>query len=414
MGNNDFLDHYLEQQSYHADSSNILYRIPVKFWVYRLTNGKGGVEPAYLKQQIQYLNYYYSKNNTGFRFYLYPEISYIDNDRLYVLKYFTSAVFQNFAHKKKGCANILIVGNLIKRRIGSVPKEYNGTHNSVTHNIIIRQNIDTQTLSHEVGHFFGLEHPHRNWNKGKRRAEAVDRNRRHPSLFKSKRICEYNGDKLCDTPAEPNLTAHTDNKCRYTGWNVKDPWGDVYKPHTNNIMSYTRNRECRTAFTKGQIAVMRYTADKYRYSEGWINTGKNKKYSFDYQEPNDCKETASRVLFNTKQRNTFHKVFNNSGKNEPTDLYDWFFFEINSSQRQSISISTEKTDIKFPVAMKVELYKGNSTIEPNNNGIVKRNALEYNGLKKGKYYIKISNTQPEDKLTGYILEVSSNASVEIP
>ena len=407
-GNNDFLSGYLNDIGYDENSVNVIYRIPVKFWVYRLSDGSKGVSNFYLKKQIKYLNYFHSKNNTGIRFYQHPEVTYIDKDRLYVLKYMTTGISQNFMHKEKGCINILLAGNLIKNIPGNVPKEYHGTHNSVTHNIIIRQDIATQTLTHEIGHFLGLEHPHRNWKKGKRKQEAVDRTRELHGLFRNGLVCELNGDKLCDTPAEPDLSKYTNDRCKYTGWNVKDNWEEVYKPHTNNIMSYCKNRECRTHFTKGQIAVMLYTAEKYRYSDDWRVNKENKKYSFDYQEPNDSKEAATRILFNTVQPNTFHKIFTKSKRNVPSDKNDWFFFDINSKKAHDIEIVIDKTNLPFPQKLKVYIYKDSKIISEVSDFKKSKKTISLKKVSKGRYFIRAENNNSSSELTGYSLLVSAD------
>jgi hypothetical protein len=410
-GNNAFLENYLNDIGYDENVNQVFYRIPVKFWVYRLSDGSKGVSPRFLRDQIRQLNYYHSVNNTGIRFYQHPKISYIDNDRLYILRYMTSGFFQALTTKDEGSINVLVSGNLIRKNSGNRPKEYHGVHNSISGNIIVRQKIATQTLTHEIGHFFGLRHPHEHWKRGKRKQEAVDRTRKHPGLFKSGLVCEYNGDKLCDTPAEPNMAKYTNSDCHYTGWNVTDNWGDVYKPHTDNIMSYATERECRTNFTRGQIAVMLYTAENKKYADYW-KTKANDQFNFDYHEPNNSREAASEISLNAKHHNSFHKIFAGKKAIKLTDETDWFYFEIKSEKAQDMKLIIEKGKFKFPENMSVSVYEQDSFLFSETIEASQRRTLPLENINKGKYFIKISNNRPANHLTGYTLSVMQQQNSE--
>ncbi len=107
--------------------------------------------------------------------------------------------------------------------------------------VVMRNGAPLSTFAHEVGHYFGLYHTHETGFG----AECVARNN-----------CGNTGDLLCDTPADPNLSASVNNACQYTGTFTDPCQGTAYAPYTNNIMSYAQNRDCRTAFTPGQIARM--------------------------------------------------------------------------------------------------------------------------------------------------------------
>ncbi len=95
------------------------------------------------------------------------------------------------------------------------------------------------TLSHEMGHFFALSHTHGNFSTT---TELVDGSN-----------CDYNGDYICDTPADPKLSySNVNYSCTYTGSSV-DANNDTYVPDEQNLMSYSR-KECRNVFSPQQYA----------------------------------------------------------------------------------------------------------------------------------------------------------------
>lgn len=399
FGNNKFLFDYLKKNKYSDTENNIMYRIPIKFWIYRKSNGEGGISEKRIKKHIKDLNKYYSMNHTGIRFYLFPVISYIDNNKRYSQGFRIEGPIQTFRHKEKGCINVLVVKDLRKGK-GSI----NGVYNSVTDAVIIKQNVSTSTLSHEIGHFLGLMHPHRNWKKGKRKQESVSRTRKVKGLFRKGLNCENNGDALCDTPAEPNLASYTNNRCQYTGGNYKDNWGDRYYPNTNNIMSYTKNRECRNNFTKGQIAVMLYTASKHKYSKGW-KVKNNSNTEFDAYEPDNTQKMASKIFFNNPQIHTFHKIYRDK-KKELSDNTDWMMFEVKSKVKENIEISLTKSKLAFP-KIKISIYDSyGKIIEKKLKNSISESILT-GKLRKGKYYIKVEQLNPSSKLTNYKIEMTT-------
>ncbi len=372
------------------------YTIPVKFFIIRKNDKDKKTGPAYLKELIQYLNYYYSINNTGISFSLRPDFEYIDKSKLLNLQYYKQAPFLAFKAKTKACINVIITGNLVKKKfLKSRKKKYAGTYNPLANTIIISRNTSTSTLSHEIGHYLGLKHPHRGW-KYKWFQEPVSRTKK--TIF-GKRMCEKKGDKLCDTPAEPNLTKYTDKKCNYTGWNVKDKYGEVYKPDTHNIMSYTNNRECRNKFTKGQIAIMRKTLAKNKYTKYWrTDIPENKKILPDAFEPDNYKETATEIFFNTPQTHSFHFIQTGKKNKLISDTTDWLFFDLKAKRKNNIKISFLKMKDKFP-HLKIIIFNQEKTVL--NKEITKPVDFYLKELNLGIYYIKISNLEIKKNVISY-------------
>ena len=100
---------------------------------------------------------------------------------------------------------------------------------------------DGATLAHELGHFYGLFHTHET---------ALGRE------FVDGSNCSSSGDRLCDTPADPDLSSpNVMSGCSYVG-RLVDPKGSQYIPLTNNLMSYAPSR-CVRSFTDEQAQVIR-------------------------------------------------------------------------------------------------------------------------------------------------------------
>ena len=98
------------------------------------------------------------------------------------------------------------------------------------------------TVAHELGHYFGLEHTFRG--SGSELANGSN--------------CQTEGDFICDTPADPYISSdpmkeYMNGDCKYIS-KKKDTNGQYYNPDPSNIMSYY---PCYSSqFTKGQYERM--------------------------------------------------------------------------------------------------------------------------------------------------------------
>lgn len=102
------------------------------------------------------------------------------------------------------------------------------------------------TITHELGHFFGLPHTFSGWEDGapppnwQERADGSN--------------CATRGDHFCDTPADYLAYRWT---CPWQGL-LLDPVGDTVHPDGTLYMSYS-NDECTNRFSGMQIQVMKST-----------------------------------------------------------------------------------------------------------------------------------------------------------
>ena len=149
--------------------------------------------------------------------------------------------------------------------------------------IVIRNEyIDSSyRLSHEVGHFFRLDHTFQCGTFGDdcenvtRDPNAVDVNGN--SIYDA----DIHGDKIIDTYASPQ--SYGTNNCEYIDNGAVDEVGQLYSDHppqAKNFMSYAYG--CQEEFTPGQVAVMRNKINFYDNHE-YIRIIKNYPVSILYQ-----------------------------------------------------------------------------------------------------------------------------------
>ena len=113
-----------------------------------------------------------------------------------------------------------------------------GITNPTGGGIAINKGSGSMTLTHEMGHYWGLEHTFANAGQ-----ELVNGSN-----------CATAGDGICDTPADPyNGPGPYLTDCIFT-MPIQDANGDWYDPDVGNIMSYYGG--CRCHFTYQQYERM--------------------------------------------------------------------------------------------------------------------------------------------------------------
>ena len=146
--------------------------------------------------------------------------------------------------------------------------DWGGVYSPSNDDIAIIRNVVngfSETMAHEMGHYFTLQHTHRRTNQDPQFADAdglntpcrreavsrtpvIDQGCLFPPWLKIS-DCSRTGDGFCDTPADPtDLFA-----CPY-GQTFVDFTGAAFTPDETNIMSYYG---CRSTFSPQQVQAMR-------------------------------------------------------------------------------------------------------------------------------------------------------------
>lgn len=271
IGDNDVLEDFLNHINYDEQpkkGQKLYFHIPLKFWVH--TSEGESVEEIQeeVKQQLENLNNYNKLNQTGFSFYLLDEPEIVKEEKNAKTGYYLEGPLNSMTNKENDAINIHLVEKLVKPNLFGPDKTVRATYNSITNAIFLTRNGANTTLTHEIGHLFGLLHTHENSGKGKCKQEPVSRIREFEGCLQNGTMSESTGDNLRDTPADPGLKAYTTDECNLLIAQY-DEWGDRYTPLADNLMAYTRNLDCRTSFTRMQKAVMLYSAFEMQKPE-WL------------------------------------------------------------------------------------------------------------------------------------------------
>lgn len=219
-----------------APPVNRPFWIPLTLHIVRRSDGTSGFTLAQVNVAMQDLNRLWRP--IGMQFFQYGAIDYINSDYYFNLP--NTRMRRDELRRVNPVADTI---NVYFTNLGGPCGESSFTTDN-PQGILIDINCsglagNPSTLAHEIGHYFDLYHPHET-------AFGVE--------CPNGSNCNTAGDRLCDTPADPDLSGRVTGACEYTG-GVNPPAmcdSTPYAPLPNNIMSYSVVT-CRTVFTTGQI-----------------------------------------------------------------------------------------------------------------------------------------------------------------
>lgn len=217
--------------------------------IVRRSNGSGGISEEVVLREIERLSAAFAPANMAFEV---CTFNYINDSKFFNLTKFDEA--RLITYDIENTINIYFVNQISSAKEGRIcGYTYYPTKN--LDNVFMANACVPQgtTLIHELGHFFGLYHTH----EVQFGTELV-----------SGANCTAAGDLICDTAADPGLTASLiSDACEFTGF-VTDVFNTAYTPPVRNYMSYSRQR-CRDSFTPEQLYKMRLN---YHYFKTHIKT----------------------------------------------------------------------------------------------------------------------------------------------
>lgn len=271
---------YLQLNTALLKSTSAISDIPVKVHVATETDGSQepwlALEEGDIDEMIEKLNVDFA--DAFLRFYLCGEVNFIHDSELndyFFLDDEADFLAEHYVPK--------VVNILITKRMSVCGSAGGAGHDNDL--IQLRKNCASgSTLSHEMGHYFDLEHTH-----------AAELDPADNELVDGSN-CHVAGDAICDTPADPGLGfSNIDDDCNYTG-NELDLNGEMYQPLTNNLMSYSLT-SCRNAFTPQQNARMFAT---YKVARTYLScAGESVNFVVDHR--NHCTVPATVQFRSTSQ-----------------------------------------------------------------------------------------------------------------
>ena len=241
-------DFYINEfyNRYQNKTSTALTDVPAKLHIVTDDEGDTSITVDEIFSEIDEANEWLA--NSFLKINVCDEINYINNSVLYnfVIEDDINILYENH---QQDILNIYFVESITSNDSGICGYTYMPGNPNQYYDVIVMDNQCTnsavnQTLAHEFGHHFNLIHTH-----GPQNGVLTDE-------LVTGTNCSSAGDRLCDTPADPQLnSSNTSNvNCLYSGTAV-DEYGFLFEPDPSNIMSYAP-QACRDNFTIEQYARM--------------------------------------------------------------------------------------------------------------------------------------------------------------
>lgn len=219
-------------------TSSGLVKIPIKFHALKNSAGEGGMTETEKDELMVQMNNYFA--NSNIELVHQGDVNEIIDDNNYDFDSENEGAVA-VANDVSKTINVYFSNSITSNGVGICG--YTRFPPSSDRVFVAYDCINGGTTEHEIGHYFTLYHTHGTTNTGTTDELADGSN------------CATAGDRICDTPADPNLSGNVSPSCTYTG-TAKDVNGQSYTPDPTNIMSYSPG-PCRERFTIGQYDRMR-------------------------------------------------------------------------------------------------------------------------------------------------------------
>lgn len=225
------------QNNYIADEANrgaTTYYIPMKVHIVGTDEGTGYYNLTQLFTSICELNEHYIP--TGFVFYIYGDVNYINETDYYVHDWFDGSDMME-ENNVDGLANIYFVSD---------PAGNCGYYSGFDNGVAIAKSCALAggtTTAHEFGHFFSLPHTFYGWE-----GDPPDEDEQE---FVNGDNCNSTADGFCDTPPD-----YLNYRWNCPGPLQTDPNGETFYSDGTFYMSYS-NDACTNQFSLQQQDAMR-------------------------------------------------------------------------------------------------------------------------------------------------------------
>lgn len=258
--------------------------LPIKFHIVTKSDGSEGAREARILDQLTAINEDFA--DMDIQFYLKDcSFNYINNTTVFENHEATIGTIMK-VNRDANAINVFIpesaqLESNESNILGYYSPSASTSTTSFTSDWIVIRKDETSgnsiTLTHELGHFFTLAHPHRGWESSPYQLEEHGNpvTLRAPngsfSELQDGTNCDITGDLLCDTPPDYNFGAYWTN-CDYDA-GTKDPNGDVVNPEEKLYMGYFNFCELDSYFfspMQKAAAKMSANGDKRKYiRQGW-------------------------------------------------------------------------------------------------------------------------------------------------
>ena len=255
--------------------------IPITFHLVANTAGSGRIHESAVLEQLCNLNEQYADQDVIFYI---DSLSYFDNDATYETPSSVAATIQMRVREDNNSLNVYITNKADSGNEG--PGTTLAYYDPPEDWVVSRKDQigpSTKTLAHEIGHFFGLPHTFSGWEcfpyTIAEYGNPVNRDFTIPCSGGGGSVlielangtnCNSAGDKICDTPADYNLSIVFDPGCDENTV-VKDKNGELIAPIVENYMSYYSGCDS-NSFTQTQKNLM--NTDFFTLRRNYIRTGK--------------------------------------------------------------------------------------------------------------------------------------------